>query len=204
MITTHQCFEIYFSKFKEFQLIKENKDNLLRISTLYEDEKELKTVDKETKFYIFNLSRFLSKSNYFIHEIIVDFSQNKRKTIYFSELYQLFCSVINDLEVPEHEFLKLVTRLLKYDINNKTIDLESIIDFHDQKLMLKMKVQEFLEMSLKSVINLLSLLEKVINNIFDQYDVKRNEIMFFKEFQICLIQTLKINENEWKINQYFQ
>jgi len=201
---TYQCFDIYHSKFKEFQLIKENKDILLKYSTLFEDEKEMKTVDKETKLYIFNLSRFLSKSNYFIHEIIVDYNQNTRKTIGLSELYQMFCSIIMDIEVSEHDFQKIVSRLLKFDINNKTIDLESIIEFHDQKLMLKVKVQDYLELSLKSVLNLFNMLEKVVNGIFDQYDIKRSEIMSFKEFQSCLIQTLKLNENEWKINEYFQ
>ena len=68
---TELCFEIYFSKLKIYDFIRENLDNIIKLSVLTENKIENKILtDKAMKLNIFYVSRFLERSSFFVEELI--------------------------------------------------------------------------------------------------------------------------------------
>ena len=200
---TELCFEIYFSKFKVYEFTKENTDNILKLSILTEGEKEINSISNEKKLSYFLLSRCLTKSTYMMNQIIADFKNNVRKYIDLKSLYKNF-SVINvEIFIPEKDFSKIVNRVLSIE-QDDNIELEEIIKFHNKRYGLKIKVTDFLQISLNSIINTYDFLEKKIIKIFDQIDIFKTEIFTIKEFLKSILIILGVSEYEWKINEYFR
>lgn len=202
-MSTELCFEIYFSKFKVYEFIKENRDSIIKLSVLNEGEIEIKSLENENKLNFFICSRFLFKSTILINEIISDLKNNVRKFISLQTLYKHFSDVKIEIEMTIHEFKKLAEKVFIVD-DKENVELESIITFYQKNYSLKVKVTDFLEISLNSIVSSYDFLERKIIMIFDQNDPRRNTIIKFKEFQTSITQILGVSENEWKINEYFQ
>ena len=184
------------------QFIKENKDIIIKLSILTEKDIELKINDNEKKLCYFLISRCLSKSTFMMNEIISDFKNNVRKTLKLKNLYEDFLIINVEIEISEKEFRKYVNSVFTID-SEDNIELESIIEFHQKNYSLKVKVTDFLDISLNSIASSYDLLEKKIVKIFDKNNNIRDEVFSLKEFLPSIIEILGVSENEWKINEYF-
>ena len=197
------CFEVYFSKFKIYDLIKENRESIIKLSKLYEGVIEIKDIVNEEKNNYFIISRLFTKSFFFINQILSDYNNNVTKVIQIKKLFIEFSMANVEIGLSEGEFRKIVRSvLIMHDEEN--VELESIINFFKRKYNLKVNVLDFLEISLNSFITTNEILEKKAIQIFDKIDYLNNEIFTYKEFILASTMILGVSQNEWKLNEYFK
>ena len=197
------CFEVYFSKFKIYDLIKENRESIIKLSKLYEGVIEIKDIVNEEKNNYFIISRLFTKSFFFINQILSDYNNNVTKVIQIKKLFIEFSMANVEIGLSEGEFRKIVRSvLIMHDEEN--VELESIINFLKRKYNLKVNVLDFLEISLNSFITTNEILEKKAIQIFDKIDYLNNEIFTYKEFILASTMILGVSQNEWKLNEYFK
>ena len=197
------CFEVYFSKFKIYDLIKENRESIIKLSKLYEGVFEIKDIVNEEKNNYFIISRLFTKSFFFINQILSDYNNNVTKVIQIKKLFIEFSMANVEIGLSEGEFRKIVRSvLIMHDEEN--VELESIINFLKRKYNLKVNVLDFLEISLNSFITTNEILEKKAIQIFDKIDYLNNEIFTYKEFILASTMILGVSQNEWKLNEYFK
>ena len=68
-------------------MIKENKIPLIRYTIIYENNKENKSMIDERKYELFIMTRFFSKAQFFINELLLEYRQNKKNYEPISSFY---------------------------------------------------------------------------------------------------------------------
>jgi len=92
-----------------------------------------------------------------------------------------------------------------FKINNKEfVELDSFFDYFLNKFYFKIKVIDFVNVSVDMLIYVYISLNKILHKMWDNADEKRQGIIFVKEFEQVLSMLLGNRENKWKIAEYFK
>ena len=195
---TDLCIEIYFTKFNYYDLIKENKLTLIKASVLEENSIENKTMLEEKKYEIFVLNRFVQKAQFFINELIYQFKENNKSFEPLSSFYDQFSIVNKEFNFTNTEFKYYFSKNL--NVVSDQVSLESLQNFI-AKYCFKIRVVDFIQITLISFISIFDFLESNITSVFDIFDTKKQGIFHFKEFTDAVNFIFKVPENDWKIKR---
>ena len=198
---TDLCIEIYFTKFFYYNLVKENKNSLIRYTIVYEKNKENKGIIDERKYDLFIMSRFFSKAQFFINELLLEYRQNKKNYEPISSFYDQFSVANKEFNFEQSEIKCFFMKV--FPVISDEVPLEAINEFQNQYFF-KIKVTDFIEITLETFISTYDFLVKKVSSIFDTYDSRKQGIIYYKEFIEMINFIFVIPENEWKLNEYFK
>ena len=89
--------------------------------------------------------------------------------------------------------------------DDNCIKLESLFTFFKEKsYTFKIKVIDYIEISMKNFIYLYGFLEKKLSLIFDKFVMKQDGLMGIKEFQNAFLSIIGGSEREWTITPFFK
>ncbi len=198
---TDLCLEIYFTKFNYYNMIKENKASLIRYTVVYEKNKENKGMIDDRKYELFVMSRFFSKAQFFLNELLLEYRQNKKNYEPISSFYDQFSVANKEFNFDKNEIKYFFMKV--FPVISEEVSLEAIYDFQN-KYYFKIKVTDFIEITLESFIFTYDYLEKKVSSVFDTFDSRKQGIIYYKEFIEMINYIFVIPENEWKLNEFFK
>jgi len=197
---TDLCFEIYYEKLYEFNLVNENRANLIKSTKVYADDKEVEKLNDDTKFEYLLLSRFYNKSLIFIGNLISSFKEGQT-TENLSLFYDQFTFTNKEFRISKDQFSYIFAK--HFIIIDFEVDLESFFNFFKTSYSFKIKVVDFMDITLNSLINLFDLLEKQIYKYYKMTEFKYPEFLNLSEFSEVIHKITK-EENKWKFSDYFK
>lgn len=199
-LLTEFCFEIYYEKLHEFNLINENKVNILKSTKVYAEDKEVEKISDDVKLEYLLLSRFYNKSLIFIGNLIALYKDGQT-TEKLTSFYDHFSFTNKEFRISNDQFNHIFTK--HFSVNDLEVDLESFFNFFKNSYYFKIKVIDFLEITLYSLINYFDLLEKQINKYYGMIQFKYPEFISLIEFSE-LIHKITNEDNRWKVSDYFK
>jgi len=202
LMTLDSCMEIFFSKFPNFLIHTESLDKLLRKSQISKAEKEIENLGLESRKDIFLLMKYQNKQNSSFQFLLNEF-KNKTKN---EESYIIIADQImlanREFDVNFFQIAELLKR--NFSLVDDKIQLESFLDYFVEKFSFKVKVADFMQVCIDSFSIIYTDLDKYLVKMWETADVRRNGIIFFKEFEAVLNVLLGNSENKWKISDYFK
>jgi hypothetical protein len=199
-LLTDLCFEIYYEKLYEFNMVNENKANLIKSTKVYADDKEVEKLNDETKFEYLLLSRFYNKSLIFIGNLISYFKEGQT-TENMSLFYDQFTFTNKEFRISKDQFSHIFNK--HFIIIDFEVDLESFFNFFKTSYSFKIKVIDYMDITLNSLINFFDLLEKQIYKYYKMIELKYSDFLNLSEFTEVIHKITK-EENKWKVSDYFR
>jgi hypothetical protein len=84
------------------------------------------------------------------------------------------------------------------------IEIKSLLNYYSKKYFFKIKITDFLQITMNSLTYIYDKLEKSICKIYDQVDHTNKGLIFYKEFEDILLKLVEpLNQNKWKIVDFF-
>ena len=179
----------------------ENRDNVIKLSTVLLDDIEIK-LGHQKKYDYFLLTRFYKISEHFINELATKFQSGDITEVPVDTLYDEFSLVNRDFQISLTEFYMIILRV--FMCNSTNLNLEIFLSFFNKKYNFIIKISDFLDLSLLSLISIYHNLEKKIIESFENIEFNRQGLIFFKEFHGIFMKLLLFDENKWKIAEYFK
>lgn len=195
-------FEIYLTKFELFKFVLDNKYEIMRNTLVYENKKEIKMND-DVKLDQFLMWKFYGKSFVLINDLISKYKDGKMNEISLEVLYEKFYLVNKEFDINYFEFCQISKRVFN-NKNEDTLDLQSFFNFFNKVKSFKIKIVDFIEITLNNIISLFNMIEKKIFTFFDESDSSKEGIVYFKQFREIMIKVLNNEDNKWKIIDYFK
>ena len=102
--------------------------------------------------------------------------------------------------------LLMIADLLKrnFKMSDDKIQLDSFFDYFVNKYIFRIKITDFVQVSIESFSTIYADLDKIAQKIWENADAKKNGIIFYKEFENVMSELLCNSENKWKISEYFK
>ena len=213
LMNTEICFELYSSKFNQFELVEANYDHILSISSIFLNDQKLNESSKSKKLDFFLLTKMYNKSMIFINDLNNSFMSGSVHDMSIEPFIENFYSANKEFEkfILRDNVIDIFRRnfaLNKIYIDSNTTELcvnvESFLNFFTKKYFFKVKITEYLDITINSLINTFNLLEKKINKYFDEADSKKHSHVYIKEFEELMLKLLGNTENRWKVNDFFK
>jgi hypothetical protein len=203
IMNLEDCLDFYHQKFSYYCISSEALDKLLRPCEVLEGNKRLENLGYERTRDKFLLNRFYLKSPNFIEALLLEYSSKIKNEVDILLIANQFINANKDLEINLNLTLDIIKKNFK--INNKEyIDLNSFFDYFLNKFYFKIKVIDFVNVSVDMLIYVYISLNKILHKMWDNADEKRQGIIFVKEFEKVLSMLLGNRENRWKIAEYFK
>ena len=92
----------------------------------------------------------------------------------------------------------------KFSFNNNNIKLENFLNYFIDKYNMKIKTNDFIQITIEVLIIIYNDLDKILLKMWEKADMKRNGVIFFREFEGVMNVFLGSSENKWKITEYFK
>lgn len=202
-MNTELCYEIYHAKLREFKsLANETKYALLKATTFSINDKEYKYVNEDKIYEYMLVNRFYQKAYVFLNELLADFRNNGKTHEVLEKFYESFAFSNKEFNIKYQEFNQIFHKLFK--IEDGKIDLESFFSFfHDKKYTFKIKNDDFIDISLETIISEHDYLIDRLNIMFEVVDVRKLGIIYFKEFEELMVKIFSNIDTRWKNNEYF-
>lgn len=203
-MNTELCFEIYHAKLREFKsLANETRYSLLKYTVFSINDTE-QTYTSEEKIYEYMLvNRFYQKSFVFLNQLIADYKYNNKTHENIEKFYESFAFSNKEFEINFIEFSKIFNNQFK--IENGKVDLEKFFVFFDnKKYTFRIKNDDFVELSLNQIISEYEFLNNKLNSLFDLADIKKQGIIYFKEFEEIMSKIFFNMDTRWQNNEYFK
>ena len=200
-MNTECCYEIYQTKFEFYKLFNENKDNIMKQSTVWEKDNEI-NMNFERKLDCYLLSRFYYNSQSFVNEQVNLYNSGKPGYVDMNKFYDLFSNVNKLFDITRNQFDKIIEKFFSCKLQK--LEIEEFFEFFSKKYIFKIKIMDFIDISMTSIISIYSHLEKKIISTFESVESKHPEIIFFKEFQEILGKVLDFDEYKWKMIEFFK
>jgi hypothetical protein len=201
MMDTHIVFEILITKFELFDITLEIKEDLLKCTTVYENKKEIKMTEN-LKFDHFLMWKFYEKSFIFINDLINNYKEEKVNEISVDTLYEQFSLINKEFKINNFEFSLIIQRV--FNVHENTVDLETFFKFFNNKKSFKIKIVDFLEISLNVFITIYSAIEKRMLTLFESSDNLKEGVINFKQFREIMNKLMNNEDNKWMISDYFK
>ena len=164
---TDLCIEIYSSKFHYFNLINENKHNLMRYTIILENKKENKGVLDSHKYDLFIINRFFKKGQFYLDELLNQYRLNNKNVVSISNLIDQFYIANEELHMTSNDIKLLFVR--NFNLNMDEVLIESILEMLN-KYSFKIRVSDFIQTTIDHLITIYEYLDKKISIIFDEFD----------------------------------
>jgi hypothetical protein len=158
-----------------------------------------------------------NRSFIFINDIISDFKVGSVTEMYIDKFIDNFLIANKEfsqlteqlvIENLKRNFLITKTSKIKSELHinkyNLQINLNSFFSFFVKKLKLKIKISEFLEITLNTLIFIYENLEKQIIKIYDYADTKRQGYITLREFEEMISRSFSGVTNKWQLLEYFK
>lgn len=202
-MNTELCFEIFHAKLREYKsLANETKYALLRSTQFSINDKEQKNTKEERIYEYMLVNRFYNKAFVFLNQLLGDYRNNGKMTEKLEKFYEPFSFSNKEFIISQDEFVNIFTRLFK--VSNKEIDLDHFFHFFEnKKFTFRIKNDDFIELSLNSIIAEHVYLNNKLNTLFDLVDMRKRGIVFFKEFEELMTRIFVNQDTRWKNNDYF-
>jgi hypothetical protein len=202
-INIDKVFEIYSQKFKLFNLHIINFDDILRKSIIYKNDKILEENNFNYFKDVYFLNRFYNKSIDYFHDLILGLKSKKINSIEIIKISQSYSFSNSDYEPNLEKILEVFQRNFKVD--NNQIDLGELFEFYQDKFNFKIKILDFISITLDSFIILYEKIEKKVVEMWSKIRMKDKDIMLYKDFEQFLYVIFGENtEFKWKFNEYFK
>ena len=203
LINLETCNEIYSNKFANFYLHLESLENLLTASTFNKNDNELDKIGLENKRDIYFLHNYQHKAQDHFAKLLADFKLGNMIDIEYYEIAEHLILANKDYGLSLDECAIILKR--NFDMKQDKVNLEKFFEYFLDKYQIKIKVIDFVQITLDNFILMFADLEKKIAKIWDNsMDIKVKGIMFYKEFENILLGIFGNPENKWKYNEYFK
>jgi cell division protein FtsL len=203
LMATSYAFDIYFSKLRMYNFSVTNQKQILQCSKFYEDKKQLKSFTQVEKFEYLTLVRFYDASLSFITNMANKYKQ-EIEYIELDNFIDQFKSINKDFQLTNDEMVKIFKK--QFDVvdfeGTLKISLESFFTFFSKKLSVKISVDDYLNVSLKALIDLIGNIEASLKAMFQLHSIKG--ILYFTEFDAIFKKIFAKSENKWKTLEYFR
>lgn len=199
------CFTIYKNKFPNFKLSIEAFDKIIRASEIYDSSNTMIQSGQSNYEGVRDkllLTNFYSKNVGIIEQILNDFKEGLINEIDALEIANHFMIANSEFELNLVYVLDILK--LNFVVEEDKIDLQSFFDFFLKKFFFKIKVIDFMNITIDRLINIFNSLDKMINNLWNKADMQRNGVIYFKEFDNVIKNLMGNSENKWKISEYFK
>lgn len=202
IMNLEDCLELYQHKFSFYYLSTEALDKLIRPCEVYEGDKKLEFIGYEKTRDMFLLSRFYEKCSGFVEGLLLEYRAKVKNEVDILLIANQFMIANKDLEIN----LTLTLEILRANFNvvNDFVDLDSFFTYFLNKFYFKIKILDFVCVSVERLINVYNGLNKILYKMWDEADLKRQGVIFMKEFEQVLSVLLGNSENKWKISEYFK
>jgi hypothetical protein len=203
LMTLDSCFEIYYNRFRHFNLVSSNKDNLFKNAIVLDGDKQVDDLTFIQKFEIFLLYRMFSQSIIYFNSLANDSKYFKREEGDISSFFSYFRQSNKEFEfIPDKDIIGMLQRnhLLTHSCN---INIDAFLSFFMKKYIFKIRIADFLEISLDSINVIYNYLEKLLDKNFKDCDINKSEKLLLKEFETALLKIFANMDNKWKISEYF-
>ncbi len=202
LMSLENCMEIYLSKFPLLSINIHALDKLLRSCTVVQNEKECESFGLESKKDVFYLMKYFQKQNASFQILLDGFRSNLKNE-------ESYLSIADNIMIANKDYdlsLVLILDTLKRNFSfvDDKIQLESFLDYFVDKYSFKIKVADFVQISVESFAIIYADLDRIVQKIWMSADDKKNGIIFFKEFESVMNVLLGNSENKWKISEYFK
>lgn len=202
LMAIENCMELYNQKFPAFHLDVECLDRILRMCTIFKNEKIVENLSTEQKKDLYYLYRFYNNSNHYFEMCLNNFKnniQNEEKDL----------NIADHIITSNREYelsLSMALDILKrnFTVIGDKVQLESFIDFFLDKYIFKIKITEFMQQTFECFGIIFSDLDKSLKKMWEIADFKRNGIIFYREFENVMNVLMGNSENKWKISEYFK
>jgi hypothetical protein len=195
IMDTSLCFEIY-RKYPYYNFGNNSKDILAKTIVLKGNEEHV--VSEENKDDYFALNNFHDKSFMLVADIFTDYKAGK---LYFPDIDKLIEALVSsNADLSD----KLASDILHrtFTINENGLDLKCFLSHFNNKFSFKIKIVQFLDLTVNSLINLFNRIENRINDLFKE--VKANEVIDFKTFETIMMKIIPKLEYNWHIKDLYK
>lgn len=203
-MSTEICFEILYSQLREYKNLANNTKNaLIKYTTFYVNDKEIKSFKIDKIYELMLVNRLYQQALVYLNKLITDYKNNKKQTEKIENFYESFSTSNKEFNISFDEFKAIFNRTFKVTEGN--VDLDSFFGFYEEKnYSFIIKNQDFIDLSLNTIISEHSFLLNNLNCIFDHIDMKKIGIIYLKEFEELLSTKIFLNtESHWKYKKYF-
>lgn len=202
-MSTDLCFEIYSQKLNNYNFQIETKDKIFKMTYVSDINNKYIKLNEIRKFDYFTLTRFYNKADIFIGDLFKNYKENKKITEKLEIFVDPFSIINRDFFLNKHQVQNIFSRCFK--IQNDSINLDEFFLFFTKKYYFMIRISDFIEICYNNATDVLNAVEKKIEKLFFEYDLKKNGMMYFKDFESLMNKILdfKTNDNKWKINDYF-
>jgi hypothetical protein len=199
------CFTMYKNKFPNFKLSIEAFDRLIRVTEIY-DSNNNNIMSGGSNYEgvrdKFLLNNFCNKNVGLIEEMLNEFKKVTKTEVDALEMANLF--MIANFEFEFNLIYVLDIFKINFVVKDDKIDLQSFFDFFLKKYFFKIKVIDFLNISIDRIISIFNSLDKIILNLWNKADIFKNDAIYYKEFEGVMKNLMGNAETKWKISEYFK
>jgi hypothetical protein len=196
------CFEIYFTKLHNMNLVSENKEALIKFSKIYDSNGEPLQIREDRRLDLFLVIRFLNRSYNFISDI-TDLQKQNIKEEQTSKLVEAFQNANKEFKLSNDKIFEIVQKY--FSAGKAKFNIDNLLNYFNQnKISFKLKIIDFLDISVNSIVQLFNVIERKIVRLFDEIDSKKVGLIYFREFEELMKKIMPVVENKWKIAEYFK
>lgn len=202
LMTLENCIEIYLNKFPHFGINVEDLEKLLRFCVVIQNEKETENLGLENKKDIFYLMKYYHKQGPSIQLMLNSFKNHIKSE-------ESYLPIADQIMVANKDYdlnLLTIADLLKrnFKMSEDKIQLDSFFDYFVNKYIFRIKITDFVQVSIESFSTIYADLDKIAQKIWENADAKKNGIIFYKEFENVMSDLLCNSENKWKISEFYK
>ena len=198
------CFEIYKNKLPKYKLIKENINEILSASTIYNNKKVIEVKDKEKLDYLI-LARFYSRSIGFFTVFIYDFKNGTKTHVDLKVLINQIHITTIDFELNDTYIKELVETNFGEGIVDNELSLDTLFNFFEKNnFEIKIHAFDFVTITHNAITTIYNWMVSKIIQFWDEIDVIKEGIAYFKNFEKLMLILVKDTHYKWKITEYFK
>jgi hypothetical protein len=169
---------------------------------VYQGNQIISNLNSEKKLELFLIARFMKNSSGLISDEIDKYKSDNLERQKFTIYLQRFIEANEEFNISEEKVNELFINY--FDLLEDTFSLTKFFEFYMNKYYFKIKVIDFIDITLERIIALYNYLEFHLIKIFDEFDFKKAEFIETKEFQKAIMNVIGGGEREWKIGDFFE
>lgn len=203
IISLDIVMDIYLSKFAHYDIHSQSLEKLLQFSHVSKQDKDEGNINYQEKKDIFYLNRFFNKMQNYFQSILIDYKTNTKTSYTYIDIAEKIILSNVEFDLSLVNVLEIFKR--RFSLSGGNISFDQFFEFFANKYAFKIKILDFIEISVDSLVIIYESLEKKLNNLFDTITMKKKDIILNKEFEKALISVSNNNsENMWNFGEYFK
>lgn len=202
IMTLDSCVEIFFLKFPNFSLHIQSLDHLLRNSNVILNEKEIENLGLENKKDIFYLRNYYNKQTSSFEHLLRHYTSKVKNEEDYLKIADQIILANKDFALNLMQTNEMLRR--NFHLRDNKILLESFLDYFVDKYVFKIKISDFVCISIECFSETFTELDKALAKLWELTEAKKNGIIFYKDFETCMNVILGNSENKWKTSEYFK